>query len=621
MKNITVILLAILMASMPPAGLAQINSTRAAQSSVRELEGFVEDNLVIPVENFENAIIRISNKQVVIDGFWEFKDEAGQVLQVPLILSQPSDLTDKLLLALRRPGSAVVSVTENGKETLYNINVQSRFEENNIEKELESAIKKFVNDPGLIVKVLPPQAALVGANINRAFGEQTASEILAPRGEAAGTATGEITGASDFRPTIILEGEVKNDLVAAKAESIARAYTNNVVNLMSITNPMQIRINIKVIQATLTKNSNIGVQHRGAANDVDGRAINDGIGMIFTSTAPFFETGNANTLPIFGDMAAGSGAYRTQVNLRQSDVDFEVLQEPTLTVLNGQPAEFLVGQTLFVPTGFTIESGVVRQTFSERNIGVSLRITPIIEEEEVFRPDAETGGIPVSSISAQRGNRERGQEGNNIDILNSIDENGIVRLFVQPEISSLQGFDPNGFAQINTSRIETRVAIRHGDSLVIGGLFNDQMRNNMEKTPFLSSIPILGEIFKNRNKSGTKNELIFVLTPTVLGIDDANQKGNIKGRMKEVNKLLLSEQLQSKPTRISANDVMVRPTTDVAFISTSPEPMILDQSMIEQIREQTQAEGMQTVAPADAGPEAMPVFQDSGIELTPRAVE
>lgn len=607
-------------------GLLALSSNLPAQPSPTalptpdfvELNGFVQDNLVIPIENYAEALISISNKQVVIDGYWEFKDETGQVLQQPIILSQPGDLTNKLLIALRRPGRSEVRVTENGKETVYAIRVDARFEENNIEKELESAIVSFVNDPGLKVQVLPPQAALVGANLNRAFGEETASEIMAPRGEAAGNATSDIAIAEDFRPTIILSGEVKNDLVMAKAESIARAYTSNVVNLLSVANPLQLRINIKVIQATLNKDTNIGIQHRGAATDVDGLAIRDGLGMIFNSTAPFFETGAANILPIFGNLEGGSTTYRTQVNLRDLGVDFKVLQEPTLTVLNGQAAEFLVGQEISVPIGFTIDNGVVTQQFAQRQIGVSLRITPIVEEEEMFRPDADTGGIPVSSISAQQSRRERGEDGNNIDHLSSIDENGIVRLFVQPSITALQGFDRNGFAQINTNRLETRVAMKHGESLVIGGLFDDSMRKTMEKTPFLSDIPILGELFKNRINGGRRNELIFVLTPEVLGIDQVNQKGNIKGRLQNVNKMLFDEGLQTKPTRISANDVFVREADAVQFISTGAgQPIRIEASDYNEVL-QGSSEQMQN---SDQNDSTAPAFQQSEIELTPRPTE
>ncbi|MEM6821870.1 MAG: hypothetical protein AAF558_08035 [Verrucomicrobiota bacterium] len=611
-------------------------------ASSNERRGFVQDNLVIDIGNYQDALIRISNKQVVIDGYWEFKDETGQVLEEPIILSQPAGLNDKLLLALRRPGSADVVVTEGGQSITYKVVVDARFEENTIEKELESAITQFVGDAGVKVTVLPPQASLVGANLNRSFGQETASEILAPRGETAGSASGELVGADDFRPTIMLEGEVATDSIAMKAESIARAYTNNVINMLSIKNPMQIRINIKVIQVTQTLDSRIGVQHSFADNNplggTGGPTSPTGLGLAFNSTAPFFETGNSSALPIFGTPVStlSGGNYQTNVNLAKLGVDIEVLQEPTLTVLNGQAAEFIVGQSVFVPTGFTIEDGVVTQLFEERELGISLRITPLIEEEEVFREDAQTGGIPVSTINVQKAGSERDDANDNSDnIITTIDSNGVMRFFIQPQITSLAGFDTNGFAQIDTNRVETRVAIRHNESLVLGGLFDREKRKQLEEVPFISKIPILGELFKDRLTDNEVSELIFVLTPRIVNLWDVEQKGTIYGREDRMNELLVEEGLQAKPTRISANDVRVRGSSinygpggplpveeNLSFISTSAEPLVFDQESYEQMKEDPNSVTLEPVDPNANQEQVPPVIQTEGNEadVTPRPV-
>jgi len=592
------------------------SQAQAEASDGTELTGFVRDNLVIPIQSYEDSVIKISNKQVVIDGYWEFKDETGQVLEEPIILSQPAGLTDKLLLALRRPGTAEVSVTEGGKETVYMIDVQARFEENNIEKELESAIKKFVADPGLEVSVLPPQAALVGANLNRAFGEETASEILAPRGETAGNAATDIAGAADFRPTIILTGEVENDLVLSRAESIARAYTTNVINLVSVRNPLQVRINVKIIRLSYSKDSNIGLQHRSAAGvvaDPQGAGSTAGFGLGFQSSAPFFETGNNGDLPIFGTNIPGN--IGTTVNLAAVDAEAELLQEPTLTVLNGEAAQVRVGQVVFVP-GETVfdENGNAITSVEERVVGVNLLMTPIVEEEETYRPDAD-GELPWQSISTQSSSQGRNPDNAQIQTVNTIDENGVIRMAIQPSITSI-GPNTNTNGPFNgsflTNVVETRVAIRHGESLVLGGLFDSQTRKSMEKIPFVADIPILGELFKNRGKNDTKTELVFVLTPRVMGIDDIDAKANVGARLPKMQEMALREGIATKPTRISANDILVRPHETVDFVSTVPEPLLLRNNESRPSEEDSGSE------PAPAVP---PTFQDGGIQLTPRTDE
>ncbi|MEM6885786.1 MAG: type II and III secretion system protein [Verrucomicrobiota bacterium] len=555
---------------------------QAQTTEGNEISGFVQDNLVLDIENYQDATIRISNKQVLIDGYWEFKDDTGQVLDRPIILSQPGELTDKMLLALRRPGTARVVVTEGGEETVYNISVEARFEENNIEKELESAIKKFVGDPGLVVSVLPPQAALVGANINRAFGEETASEILAPRGETASAATSEINTAEDFRPTILLAGEVANDLVAKRAESIARAYTQNVVNFMSVRDPLQVRLNVKIIRLTYTNNTNIGVTHTtsvtGTNNNTGGFALG------FTSTTPFFETGANDNLPIFGNLTPVPNVTTT-VNLNGVDTEAELLQEPTLTVLNGQPAIVSIGQSVAVPGEVTVDAlGNAVQEFERINVGVTLRMTPLAREEETDRPDAE-GLIGWDNISQQSSSAGRLNDFSNeqVQTINTISENGTVTMAIQPSVTSI---DPGSTANVNagtfngaidTSFIETRVAIPTGESLVLGGLFNNLSNQTMVKIPFLSDIPLIGELFKDRDKTDSKSELVFVVTPKVLGINDKEEKADTNPRLPRMKEMVYQEGLNAKPTRISSNDVMVRAMPmEAAYIedSTESDPML-----------------------------------------------
>ena len=55
--------------------------------------------------------------------------------------------------------------------------------------------------------------------------------------------------------------------------------------------------------------------------------------------------------------------------------------------------------------------------------------------------------------------------------------------------------------------------MRNGETLVIGGLINEEEQKRLQKVPFLSNIPLLGELFKNRTTSKTKTEVLMILTP------------------------------------------------------------------------------------------------------------
>ena len=72
-----------------------------------------------------------------------------------------------------------------------------------------------------------------------------------------------------------------------------------------------------------------------------------------------------------------------------------------------------------------------------------------------------------------------------------------------------------GFA-INTKHVNTQVLVENGGTVVIGGIFEQNEREDVTKVPFLGDIPYLGNLFKTRTKSSTKTELLIFLTPKVV---------------------------------------------------------------------------------------------------------
>ena len=54
-----------------------------------------------------------------------------------------------------------------------------------------------------------------------------------------------------------------------------------------------------------------------------------------------------------------------------------------------------------------------------------------------------------------------------------------------------------------------------GETLVIGGLISEEQQRTIQKVPFLSKLPLLGELFKNRSRSYSKTEVLLLLTPHI----------------------------------------------------------------------------------------------------------
>ncbi len=72
---------------------------------------------------------------------------------------------------------------------------------------------------------------------------------------------------------------------------------------------------------------------------------------------------------------------------------------------------------------------------------------------------------------------------------------------------------------INAKRIKTQVRVNNGETAVLGGIFEQTLRNDTDKVPFLGDLPILGHLFKSNTKSDVKSEMLIFLTPRILQDD------------------------------------------------------------------------------------------------------
>jgi type IV pilus assembly protein PilQ len=69
---------------------------------------------------------------------------------------------------------------------------------------------------------------------------------------------------------------------------------------------------------------------------------------------------------------------------------------------------------------------------------------------------------------------------------------------------------------IDRREANTQVIVRDGETMVIGGVFIDTQNNNVNGVPYLSRIPVLGWLFKNKSESVSKQELLIFLTPSIV---------------------------------------------------------------------------------------------------------
>ncbi|MCY1370918.1 Type IV pilus biogenesis and competence protein PilQ [compost metagenome] len=70
---------------------------------------------------------------------------------------------------------------------------------------------------------------------------------------------------------------------------------------------------------------------------------------------------------------------------------------------------------------------------------------------------------------------------------------------------------------INTKHVQTQVLIENGGTVVIGGIFEQNETEDVTKVPLFGDIPVVGNLFKNKNKTANKSELLIFITPRTIG--------------------------------------------------------------------------------------------------------
>ena len=126
-----------------------------------------------------------------------------------------------------------------------------------------------------------------------------------------------------------------------------------------------------------------------------------------------------------------------------------------------------------------------------------------------------------------------------MNVTPQVSENDTVLLNLRPSLSRIigQATDPNPALEeqgiintipiIRSREIESVIRVSNGNIAVMGGLMEDMRNDTDDAVPMLSRIPLVGELFINRNDTTTKTELVIFLRPTV--IREASLEGDYRG--------------------------------------------------------------------------------------------
>ena len=222
----------------------------------------------------------------------------------------------------------------------------------------------------------------------------------------------------------------------------------------------------------------------------------------------------------------GTYAMSALVRALQTASGTNILSTPNLITLDNEEARIIVGQNVPILTGSYSTTGSTStvtpfQTYVRQDVGILLRVRP------------------------------------------QISDNGIVKMQIYQEVSSVAAQTTSGIV-LNKRNIESNVLVDDGQMVVLGGLISDEYADGSSGVPFLSSIPLIGQLFRYDNKNRVKRNLLVFMRPYVLR--DKNQADEITG-----NRLSL---MQGKESQFKQLPMLLPKETDLPSVENSAEPIM-----------------------------------------------
>ncbi len=254
--------------------------------------------------------------------------------------------------------------------------------------------------------------------------------------------------------------------------------------------PTQVLIEASIVEVSLTDDLKYGLQW--IFNDTTKN--NDGL----LGTGVFSTVAGA----ALGSTPAGfsytlrnsAGDVRAVLNALADKSLVKVISSPSLMVLDNHTASIAVGNQQPIKSGETVTAGGnVTSNIVYKDTGVSLAVTPSVSASDVVTMQVSQAVTDVGQVDTATGQRS----------------------FLQRQFSS-------------------KVAVRTGEALVLGGLIRDNTTNGKTGLPLLQDIPLIGNLFGATSKNTNRTELIVIITPRVVRTpQDLRQIGQeLKDRMK-----------------------------------------------------------------------------------------
>jgi MSHA biogenesis protein MshL len=340
----------------------------------------------------------------------------------------------------------------------------------------------MANDPAT---ASPPSnvGATANTNVSRSIFREAASVIVNSE-----------TGLISVRATQSQHAKVGDFLDRVLSSARRQVLIEATIVEVDLSNRFQQGIDWSLLQ-TAGANKDTGITIRPVGGGANGLQTGGVVSAIASVTFNQFRLWNGDT-----DLSA-------MLSLLESFGTLKVLSSPKVSVLNNQSSVLKVVDNKVYFT-ISVTPGTAATT--------TTAATPAI-----YTTDIKT--VPIGFL---------------MTVVPQISEGNEVTLNLRPTISRITGYatDPNPvlaqnnlvnrIPEVQTREMESVLRVQSGNIAILGGLMQDSRNNNTDGVPGLSQIAGLGHLFKFRNDSSSKSELVIFLRPTVL--KDASLNADLK---------------------------------------------------------------------------------------------
>lgn len=275
---------------------------------------------------------------------------------------------------------------------------------------------------------------------------------------------GEPISVSVSNDSLVLQGPISSAAAALRAATLAETFSpKHVVNLMSVTEPQQVLLEVRFAEMSRTTVKQLGLNN-----------ISWGGGRLSSIYAPAPDA----TLNPYSAVIRG-GTLSAQLDALDQKGIIRTLAQPNLIAMSGESANFLAGAEFPVPVQTTVSNGIPLISIEFKPFGISLAFAPTVIAD------------------------------------------GVINLSVGPEVSEIDntiGLTLAGtkVPGLKVRRAKTVVELHDGEAFAMAGLIQREYKNTVQAIPGLGQTPIIGALFRSSNFNRGETELVIIVTPHIV---------------------------------------------------------------------------------------------------------